>query len=242
MIRRSVLRLGLALVVALSSFSTALAPSIVGSAVQANTGAAPACRYTDVLTKYRSYTDWYRSLLDPTYRLSSVYVPPLLVPTSRAGIFGGGYIRSSVISDLAAMTAAARAAGAPIRVVSAYRSYASQVATFNYYVSHVGYAAALKVSARPGHSEHQLGTAIDFGSLYAPVPWVSDWVLSKAGAWMAANAWKYGFVMSYPKGQYANSCYNYEPWHYRYWGIARAKLIHDSGLVPRIWLWRTTDY
>ena len=240
MIRRSALRLGLALAVALSSVAAGLAPGLVRSVVHANSEAAPTCRYTDVLTKYRAYIDWPKSLLDTTYRLSSTYVPLSLVPTSRAGIAGGGYVRIFVIANLKAMTAAAKTAGAPIRVRSAYRSYASQLATFRYYVNRIGYSAALKVSARPGHSEHQLGTTIDFGSA---VSWRgSDWALSKAGAWMAANAWKYGFVMSYPRAQTAKSCYSYEPWHYRYWGIAKAKLIHDSGLVPRIWLWRTSDY
>jgi hypothetical protein len=63
-----------------------------------------------------------------------------------------------------------------------------------------GYAAALKVSARPGHSEHQLGTTIDFKSYGGSAPWnYTNWATTRAGAWMAANAWKYGWVMSYPK-------------------------------------------
>jgi D-alanyl-D-alanine carboxypeptidase len=238
-----VLRLGLALGLALGSLSVGLAPGLVTVSVHANSGSAPTCRYTDILTKYRYSSDWNRSLLDTTYKLRSTYAPPYLVPTSRAGISGGGYVRSLVIPNLRAMTAAAKAAGASIRVRSAYRSYARQVGTFSYWVGRVGYTAALKVSARAGHSEHQLGTTIDFGSASGAVPWAySDWATSKAGAWMKANAWQFGFVMSYPKGQSASSCYSYEPWHYRYWGLTRAKLIHDSGLVPRIWLWRTSDY
>ena len=76
---------------------------------------------------------------------------------------------------------------------------------------------------------------IDGGS----APWnYADWATTKAGAWMKANAWKYGFIMSYPKYQSAKTCYQYEPWHYRYFGRATAKLIHDSGLVSRYWLWK----
>jgi D-alanyl-D-alanine carboxypeptidase len=192
-----------------------------------------------VLTRYRTLDDWDRSLLDTIYKLPKTYVPPYLVSTSQAGITGGGYVRSFLIANLKAMTAAAKAAGAGIRVRSAYRSYATQVSTFQSWVNLIGRTAALKVAARPGHSEHQLGTTLDFGSVAGAAPWnVSDWATSKAGAWMKANAWKYGFVMSYPKGKAASTCYSYEPWHYRYWGVATAKLIHDSGLVPRVWLWR----
>ena len=54
---------------------------------------------------------------------------------------------------------------------------------------------------------------------------------------MKANAWKYGWVMSYPKGSKATSCYDYEPWHYRYVGRKEASAIHASGLTLREWLW-----
>jgi D-alanyl-D-alanine carboxypeptidase len=55
---------------------------------------------------------------------------------------------------------------------------------------------------------------------------------------MAANAWRYGFVMSYPRGREDVTCYLYEPWHYRYFGRALAARIHASGLTPREFLWR----
>jgi D-alanyl-D-alanine carboxypeptidase len=55
---------------------------------------------------------------------------------------------------------------------------------------------------------------------------------------MKANAWKYGFVMSYPSGRKAQVCYGYEPWHYRYYGRAIAAAMHASSLTQRYWLWR----
>jgi D-alanyl-D-alanine carboxypeptidase len=230
---------------ATASPSPSPTPSPSASPTPTPTAAAanpPTCRYDDILTTYGTTDDWDRSLLDTIYRLSAKYAPPDLVSTGIAGIAGGGSVRAFVIPDLKALTAAAKAAGASIRVRSAYRSYATQITTFNYWVSKSGYNAALKVAARPGHSEHQLGTTIDFGSAAGSAPWnYADWATSKAGAWMKANAWRYGFVMSYPKGKTSSSCYSYEPWHYRYWGRALAKFIHDSGLVPRVWLWRTTD-
>jgi D-alanyl-D-alanine carboxypeptidase len=52
------------------------------------------------------------------------------------------------------------------------------------------------------------------------------------------NAWRYGFMLSYPRGQTAKTCYKYEPWHYRYVGVAEAAAIHASGLTTREWMWR----
>jgi zinc D-Ala-D-Ala carboxypeptidase len=103
-----------------------------------------------------------------------------------------------------------------------------------------GYAAALKVSARPGHSEHQLGTTIDFKSYGGSAPWnYTNWATTRAGAWMAANAWKYGWVMSYPKAfSPAQTCYSFEPWHFRYLGRVEAKAIHYAAISPRLYLWR----
>jgi D-alanyl-D-alanine carboxypeptidase len=56
--------------------------------------------------------------------------------------------------------------------------------------------------------------------------------------WMADNAWRFGFVLSYPKGRSDQTCYAYEPWHYRYFGRDLAAKIHASGLTTREYLWR----
>ena len=70
------------------------------------------------------------------------------------------------------------------------------------------------------------------------LPWeYADWASTRAGAWMAGNAWRYGFVMSYPRGAFDVTCYDYEPWHYRYVGRALAAEITASGLTPRQLLW-----
>lgn len=208
-------------------------------------GALPACRYDDILTTPRQYSDWQKILVDPILRVPSTYAPPDLVSTGTAGIAGGGTIRAIVIDDLRAMTDAARAAGAPIAVASAYRSYATQRITFQAWVNLFGYVKALKVSARPGHSEHQLGLAIDFKSEPGGAPWNGvDWATTPAGAWMKANAWRYGWVISYPKNKLSTVCYAYEPWHYRYLGREMAASIHASGLTTRAYLWAnfTTAY
>ena len=219
-----------------------VASLVTGFAATVSVSAAPdvgACKVADTLTRYRTYGTWHRSLLDMTYRLSSTYKPTDLRSTSYAGLNSGFSVRLHVIADLKAMAAAARRAGARFVVQSAFRSYATQKSTFAYWVRVHGYAVALKESARAGHSEHQLGTALDFRSYGGSAPWnYTDWATTKAGSWLRANAWKYGFIMSYPKGKTSVTCYTYEPWHYRYVGRARAAKIRASGLTLREFLWR----
>jgi zinc D-Ala-D-Ala carboxypeptidase len=199
----------------------------------------PSCAIADTLTLHRTLADWPRSLLDTRYRLSSTYAPTDLRSTADAGLNSGYSVRKHVIADLKAMAAAARVAGARLSVQSAYRSYATQKATFDYWVRVHGYDVAILESARAGHSEHQLGTSLDFRSYGGPAPWdVTDWATTMAGKWMKANAWKYGFILSYPKGKTDVTCYTYEPWHYRYVGRERAIWVRASGLTLREFLWR----
>jgi zinc D-Ala-D-Ala carboxypeptidase len=198
----------------------------------------PACRIADKTTKYTRTSLWFRTQLDWTLRLPATYHPPDLVSVSQAGLSGGGSVRRIALADLKQMVAAARRAGARLAVESAYRSYNTQISTFGYWVARAGFGRAIYGSARPGHSEHQLGTVIDFKTAGGGVPWAFDWATTRAGAWMAKNAWKYGWVMSYPKGKQPSTCYNYEPWHYRYYGKTIAAAIHATGQTTRVWLWR----
>jgi len=222
----------LALLVA-CALATALAATVVSAS------SLPSCKVADTLTAQRSYAAWSRTVLDTRYRLPSTYRPVDLRSTANAGLNGSNTVRSFVIADLRAMAAAARRAGARLAVQSAFRSYATQRSTFAYWTQVSGYAAAVRSSARAGHSEHQLGTTIDFRSYGGSAPWYySDWGKTKAGAWLRANAWKYGFVMSYPKGKSSVTCYAYEPWHFRYVGRAKASHVRASGLTLREYLWR----
>ena len=224
----------IALLATIAVVGAALGPVV--AAVDASS--LPTCRVADKLTKYHDRSDWARSLLDTTYRLPKTYRPVGLTAVSRAGLSGGGSIRKVAFADLKALARASRQAGARLAVESAYRSYATQVWTFASWVHKGGLGAALETSARPGHSEHQLGTTIDFKSVGGSAPWLSsDWARSREGAWLAKNAWKYGFVMSYPKGKKRVTCYAYEPWHYRYVGRDLAARVHASGKTLRQILW-----
>jgi zinc D-Ala-D-Ala carboxypeptidase len=227
--------LALALVLALGSFLGV----VQAMPVDAASGPPPACRFDDVTTKYTSTADWYKTLLDTIYRLPSSYVPKSLVPTSKAGIRGGGYVRNFVIPYLADMARAAKNAGAGISVVSAYRSYQSQAKLYQREVQQYGEKIARRSVARPGHSEHQLGVTIDFGAANASGVVSQKFARTAAGKWMKQNAWKYGWVMSYPPNRTSVTCYYSEPWHFRFVGVSAAAAIHRSGTTLRQYLWHT---
>lgn len=176
-------------------------------------------------------------LLFPVSRdraLPPSYVPPDLVsldgivPTVR----GNHQVRQLVVDDLRRMVSDMRAAGLSPVISSAYRSYAVQEATYAYWVRTLGQAEADRVSAKPGHSEHQLGTAIDFASAENGYELDESFANTREGQWLLANAARYGFVLSYPASAEAVTGYAYEPWHYRYVGPAHAQAIVASGRPP----------
>lgn len=163
-------------------------------------------------------------LVDKQHPLPKDYVPTDLVPldnypvtTSRAG----HRLSRRVMPDLLAMVEAARIDGIELMVSSAYRSFDYQDGLYQRHVERVGKAAADLVSARPGHSQHQLGTAVDFGS-------ISDGYGETAnGRWVAQHAWRFGFSLSYPRGATEWTGYTYEPWHFRYIGRVGTRLERE---------------
>jgi D-alanyl-D-alanine carboxypeptidase len=234
----TVLRQPLAVVAIIAALAASvLVGSVIGPAAARAVGPLPACRYADLLTSPRGYGDWSITLVDTILSLTPSYVPPDLVSVSEAGLSGDGRVRAIVIDDLRAVQQAASAAGAAIGVESAYRSYAEQKQVFDAWVKQYGYDRALMTPARPGHSEHQLGVAIDFRSDAAGPPVSGNFGNTAAGKWMAAHGWEYGFVMSYPKGATAVTCYDTEPWHFRYVGRDLAAQVHASGAPLRAYLW-----
>jgi len=165
-------------------------------------------------------------------------VPDGLVSVAQAGFTGSPLvIRGLVVDDLAALRDAAEDAGHPIDLEAAYRSYADQASLLARRERSLGRAAALERVASPGHSEHQLGTTVDIRSLGA-IDVDQDWDDDPTGAWVEANAWRFGFVQSYPKGEEALTCYAFEPWHYRYVGRTMAAAVRASGLTLREFLWK----
>jgi D-alanyl-D-alanine carboxypeptidase len=112
-----------------------------------------------------------------------------------------------------------------IWICSGFRSYAYQQNLYNRYVARDGKAEADRYSARPGHSEHQTGLAMDVNSVGQSFAYTSE------GKWLAAHAHEYGFIIRYPKGKEDITGYMYEPWHIRYVGVEIAKEITEAGIT-----------
>ncbi len=133
----------------------------------------------------------------------------------------GHRLRQIVLPDLLAMVDAARSDGVTLLISSAYRSYEYQETLYQYWVDQLGQEEADRVSARPGTSQHQLGTAIDFGCI------CDEFAETDAGKWIIANGWKFGFSLSYPDGYEDLTGYSYESWHFRYIGKIAARMERE---------------
>ena len=123
------------------------------------------------------------------------------------------------------MLADARSQGLDLLITSAYRSFATQARIKTVNETKFGTTKANTFSADQGYSEHQLGTTLDFatsktGASFAKFGDTAEY------AWLTNNAYRYGFILSYPKG---NSYYVYEPWHWRFVGIDLATRLHNEG-------------
>lgn len=214
------------------------AAAALAVALAAWAAAAPPCTIDERVTSIDPDAHPERIVLDPAWRLPPGYAPGDLVPVSRAGFASELPLRAVAIDDLRALRVAAEAAGMRLAVQSAYRSEAYQEGVHQGWVRQLGAERAAEVSARPGHSEHQLGTAIDLRSADGPPAWdLADWATTPEGAWVAEHAARYGFVISYPRDAREASCYDYEPWHLRWVGRETAAAAAASGLAYRAWLY-----
>lgn len=156
-------------------------------------------------------------------------------PTPQAQAAGvprtsGGHMRSDVADALAELVATALAEGAgQIGVNSGFRSYDYQVGTYQGYVNQLGQAGADRTSARPGHSEHQTGLAVDVIACGPACGGIEAFGGTPQSDWVAANAWRFGFIVRYEQGFTDITGYEAEPWHLRYIGVDLATAYHDGG-------------
>ena len=142
----------------------------------------------------------------------------------------GQPLRAEAAGALEQMYAGASAAGVPFTILSAYRSFWTQEALFNAYVARDGLAAAETYSARPGHSEHQLGLAADLGD-GSGCNFYACFGTTRTGQWLRANAHRYGFILRYDQWQQPVVGFIYEPWHFRYVGVAVASDMRARGFT-----------
>lgn len=194
----------------------------------------PACEPDDQPVEGDPITDWGTVVVDPARRLSADFTPPDIVEMT-GNQNDPIRIREIVVDDLRAMVNAAHSNGTPIVLISGYRSYEYQADLFADDVDELGEEQAALITARPGHSEHQLGTVVDVLNV-GTEDLTTGFANTRAGRWVAENAASFGFVISYPHGAREQSCYSFEPWHLRYVGRQRAQQITSSGLTPREWM------
>ena len=169
--------------------------------------------------------------LDKLHRLEEDCAPEGLVAISEAYAHGLQEVIEPALPDLLRLLEAAAAEGHRIAVVSSYRSFETQRNTFQYHVDTLGQEEASRVSARAGHSEHQLGTTVDFSSAAVAYELVEAFGATPEGRWLADHAHEHGFVLSYPQGMEEVTGYVYEPWHFRWVGREIAAEVRASGLT-----------
>jgi D-alanyl-D-alanine carboxypeptidase len=168
--------------------------------------------------------------LDKAHRLAADCVPGDLRDLPAAISYGGTQHMSAEAADaFEELVAAAQSEGFSLFAVSAYRSYDDQVRAYEENKAIYGDEVD-RFSARPGHSEHQLGTTVDVSSTAAAYS-LEGFEGTPEAAWVAANSWRFGFIVSYPDGKEDITGYAYEPWHIRFVGEETAAAVRESGLT-----------
>lgn len=156
---------------------------------------------------------------------------PQLVPVSIAQD-GDEAVRPEADAALVQLSAAMQAEiGEGVHVFSSYRSFSRQTQLYNGYVAQYGQAQADTTSARPGHSEHQTGLAVDVVGTGGACRLDTCFGGTAAGRWIAEHAWEHGFIVRYPDGLEGITGYHYEPWHLRFVGVDVATAMHAGGFA-----------
>ena len=157
----------------------------------------------------------------------ATYVDGILIVNKSYGLssdFTSNGLNANAAEHFQALCNDAAELGLNIVCSSGYRSYEYQKQLYDGYAAADGILIADTYSARPGHSEHQTGLAIDVNSIN------DDFIGTPECEWIAQNAHRYGFIIRYPKGKEAYTGFRYEPWHIRYLGEEEATKVYESGL------------
>lgn len=163
--------------------------------------------------------DEYKGPINKQFRLLEDYEPADIVDLNKAhGIFtfNEARLRADAAAALKRMLEELRKqTGKTVTVASGYRSFNEQMSAHSGILIRQGETAGLRISARPGHSEHQLGTTVDITDAEVNYDLVQNFENTAAGKWLITNSESFGFVRSLDEQQ---TDYIYEPWHFRYVG------------------------
>lgn len=171
--------------------------------------------------------------VDRRHGIGPEFRPPDLVALPAAVGYEKGReyrLRAAAATALLRLIEAAESEGVRLKVVSGYRPYELQRDLYLRKLQRGGWDQ--KTVARPGHSEHQLGVAVDFTDGDAKTLLLESFGDSPAGRWLARRAPEFGFAASYTRHNEAATGYAPEPWHYRYFGTPLAAERHREALGP----------
>ena len=167
-------------------------------------------------------------LVNKQNRLLASYVPDDLLTLDIKYSNTDKKLRKDAAISFEILSRDALVLGYRIVAISAFRDFDYQKRLYNYYVEEKGKKYADNCSARAGHSEHQTGLAVDVeGSNHD----YNEFEETIEFEWMSKNAYKYGFILRYPKGKEKITGFKYEPWHYRYVGVDVATYIFENNLT-----------
>ncbi len=179
-------------------------------------------------------------LVNKTFKLPSDYTPfDLTIPSVRFSFEGSHEkqnMRETAARALEELFMAAENEEIYLYAVSGFRSYNLQQSVYKGHVGRLGQAEANRISAKPGHSEHQTGLAMDVTSESVNFSLLKSFGDTMEGKWVAENAHKYGFIIRYEKGKENITGYSYEPWHLRYVGIDASWNIFENNLTLETYL------
>lgn len=155
-------------------------------------------------------------------------VPDSFVPNDLVSV-GSQRVSTKAATDLQKLISDAATQNIKLRVISGFRSYSYQSSLYNSYVASDGRAAADTYSARPGHSEHQTGLAVDIGGAHG-CDVEQCFGSTPEGIWLREHVGQYGFIIRYTESNQSVTGYQAEPWHLRYIGIELANEMKKQNI------------
>ena len=169
------------------------------------------------------------TLVNKFYYLDKDYIPDDLVTVSGIYARDTAQIKRVAYDNFVKLADDARSKGLTLKVTTGYRSYNFQATLYNNYVKADGVKNADTYSARPGYSEHQLGYSLDLTNKNNVS--FDEFANTPEYKWLKDNAYKYGFILRYPKGKEYITGYIFEAWHIRYVGIDIATYIYENDIT-----------
>ena len=166
-------------------------------------------------------------LVNKYYYLEENYIPNNLEKINNQYALDNMKLVKTAKEEFERLSKEAAKEGLNIIAMSAYRSYSYQIDLYNRYAKSDGKEKADTYSGRPGHSEHQTGLAVDVYNKKLPY---TSFENTKEYEWMMKNAYKYGFILRFPKDKEEETGYHFESWHYRYVGIDIATYIKENNI------------